>query len=64
MPCTPCCVKGAPGECEFTDDGRRSYTIQSDLVKKLTAECMQLESRLAELEKLGPTSTEHPKEHC
>ncbi|KAB8213126.1 hypothetical protein BDV33DRAFT_185401, partial [Aspergillus novoparasiticus] len=61
MPCTPCCLRGAPRECVYTDEGRRSYVIQSDLVKELTEECMQLENRLAELETLSSTSMEHPK---
>ncbi|KAE8361500.1 hypothetical protein BDV27DRAFT_147769 [Aspergillus caelatus] len=52
-PCTPCCLRGTPSRCDFTEDGRDEYMLQSDLIKRLKDECACLESRLAELELLG-----------
>ncbi|KAE8352960.1 hypothetical protein BDV28DRAFT_117840 [Aspergillus coremiiformis] len=51
-PCTPCCLRGAPSQCEFTEEGSSAHTLQSDLIKSLTEECAYLESKLAELESL------------
>ncbi|OGM49719.1 hypothetical protein ABOM_001881 [Aspergillus bombycis] len=56
MPCTPCCLRGTPKDCKFTDEGRNAYMLQSELVKKITEECADLEHRLAELERVGPAS--------
>ncbi|KAB8226564.1 hypothetical protein BDV33DRAFT_226986 [Aspergillus novoparasiticus] len=56
MPCTPCCLRGTPTQCEFTEEGRSEYMLQSELIKNIIEACTNLESRLAELEKLGPTS--------
>ncbi|KAB8248545.1 hypothetical protein BDV35DRAFT_347557 [Aspergillus flavus] len=51
-PCTPCCLRGTPSQCEFTEEGNSAHMLQSDLIKSLTEECAYLESRLAELESL------------
>ncbi|OGM44965.1 hypothetical protein ABOM_007124 [Aspergillus bombycis] len=57
-PCTPCCLRGTPSQCEFTEEGSSAHMLQSDLIKSLTEECAYLESRLAELESLQQHSPE------
>ncbi|KAE8383380.1 hypothetical protein BDV26DRAFT_251629 [Aspergillus bertholletiae] len=60
-PCTPCCLRGTPSLCEFTEEGSSAHMLQADLIKSLTEECAYLESRLAELE----SSEQHsPEKGC
>lgn len=64
MPCTPCCLRGTPTKCEFTEEGSNAYMLQSELIKNITEECTYLESRLAEMERSGPTSQQSQKGSC
>ncbi|KAE8145649.1 hypothetical protein BDV25DRAFT_133603 [Aspergillus avenaceus] len=60
-PCTPCCLRGTPSQCEFTEEGSNAHMLQSDLIKNLTEECAYLENRLAELESQQPNTKERCK---
>ncbi|KAB8199458.1 hypothetical protein BDV34DRAFT_218026 [Aspergillus parasiticus] len=56
-PCTPCCLRGTPSQCEFTEEGSSASLLQSDMIERLSNECVCLESHLAELESLGQNSS-------